>query len=184
MLKKFNYSFSNFQSDCHLLPEDVLILPGVGCFSEGMAYLKQESLVEEIKNHANSGGKIIAICLGLQLLFHSSSESPGVAGLNILEGTVEKIPSDQNFSVPHIGWNSLVRTDSTPDALGCLFCDSGVSISDYYFVHSFYALPASKQDSIAAILHPSGLIDVAFKKSNVYAFQFHPKKVVRLGISF
>ena len=59
MLKKFNYSFSNFQSDCHLLPEDVLILPGVGCFSEGMAYLKPESLVEEIKNHANSVEKLL-----------------------------------------------------------------------------------------------------------------------------
>ena len=114
MLQKFDYSFSSFQLDSQLLPEDVLILPGVGCFSEGMAYLKQESFVDQIKSHANSGGKIIAICLGLQLLFHSSSESPGVEGLNIFEGTVEKIPSDRNFSVPHIGWNSLVRTDSTP----------------------------------------------------------------------
>ena len=80
MLQKFDYSFSSFQLDSQLLPEDVLILPGVGCFSEGMAYLKQESFVDQIKSHANSGGKIIAICLGLQLLFHSSSESPGVEG--------------------------------------------------------------------------------------------------------
>ena len=141
-----------------------------------MNYLQESSLIAQIQAHANDGGKIIAICLGLQLLFRSSDESPGVEGLNIIGGSVSKISAHPDFHVPHIGWNSLSKTDFTPDSLSQFFDQSGVSYSDYYFVHSYYATPSDIQASIATISHPCGLLDVAFLMNNVYAFQFHPEK--------
>lgn len=177
MLEKSGHQFSILDSSDELFDDDVLILPGVGSFAEGMAYLREESLIDKIQVHINAGGKVIAICLGLQLLFCSSAESPGVDGLSILDGTVQKIPYGKSFSVPHIGWNSLFRTDSTPESLRFLFDnDSGISVSDYYFVHSYYAVPQCRDNSIATILHPDGALDVAFVKNNIFAFQFHPEK--------
>ena len=89
---------------------DILILPGVGSFSEGMNYLQEQSLITKILAHAKSGGKIIGICLGLQLLFNKSEESPGIDGLKLIDGRVIKIPPCNDFSVPHIGWNQQRRT--------------------------------------------------------------------------
>jgi len=183
MLKSSGNSFTTLQSNESLSIEDVLILPGVGSFQQGMLYLQEESLISLIQSHANSGGKIIAICLGLQLLFCSSSESPGVQGLKILNGIVDKIPATSGFSVPHIGWNSLCRTDSTPAYLGSLFDESGISLSDYYFVHSYYALPSEEKISAATITHPCGPLDILFIKDNVFAFQFHPEKSGPAGYS-
>ena len=110
------------------------------------------------------------------MLFHSSEESPGVEGLKLLDGTVQRIPSHYDFNVPHIGWNSLHRTNYTPDFMKTFFDSSGTSVSDFYFVHSYFALPSSHELSIATISHPNGPLDVAFSRKNIYAFQFHPEK--------
>ena len=176
VLKTNNYSFADLEKDNELTARDILILPGVGSFSEGMNYLQEQSLITKIVAHANSGGKIIGICLGLQLLFNKSEESPGIDGLKLIDGRVIKIPTCNDFNVPHIGWNSLTKTNSTPGFLKEFFDQTGNSKSDYYFVHSYYALPSKKHDSIAKLSHPMGDIDVAFHRKNIYAVQFHPEK--------
>lgn len=176
LLKKTGCSFSDLQENELLQSDDTLILPGVGSFLQGMTYLQEKSFTELIQSHAWSGGKIVAICLGLQLLFNGSEESPGIDGLKILDGQVMKLKSLCDFSVPHIGWNSLLRTDYTPQFMNPFFDESGISMSDYYFVHSYYAVPKVKQDCIATIFHPEKELDIAFNRDQVYAFQFHPEK--------
>ena len=176
MLKTSGYTFTDLDANSDLTSNDILILPGVGSFSEGMSYLEDNLFTDLIRNHAESGGKIIAICLGLQLLFSSSDESPGVVGLDLIEGKVVKIPTHSSFNIPHIGWDSINSTDTTPGFLNSFFDRSGLSHNDYYFVHSFYALPLQKKDSIATVSHPKQNLDVAFRKNNIYAFQFHPEK--------
>ena len=150
MLKTSGYTFTDLDANSNLTSNDILILPGVGSFSEGMSYLEDNLFTDLIRNHAESGGKIIAICLGLQLLFSSSDESPGFVGLDLIEGKVVKIPTHSSFNIPHIGWDSINSTDTTPGFLNSFFDRSGLSHSDYYFVHSFYALPLRKKDSIAS----------------------------------
>ena len=110
MLRSLDFPFSDLISGDSLSLGDTIILPGVGSFLQGMSYLYDHSLNDIVFNHAQSGGKVIAICLGLQLLFSSSDESPGVQGLNFLDGKVVKIPYSPDFNVPHVGWNSIHRT--------------------------------------------------------------------------
>jgi len=184
MLNSFDFSFSDLVSGDSLSRSDTIILPGVGSFLQGMSYLYDYSLNDIVLTHAQSGGKIIAICLGLQLLFSSSDESPGVQGLNYLDGKVVKIPHSKDFNVPHVGWNSIHSTTNTPNFLSSFFDENGLSASDFYFVHSFYALPSSNLSSIATVMHPSGPLDIAFRKDNVFAFQFHPEKSGPNGYEF
>ena len=86
---------------------DKLILPGVGAFGDCMNSLKNSGLTEVIKEVANSGKPFMGICLGMQLLFEESEESPGAEGLGIFKGKIVKIPKVSDLKIPHMGWNSL-----------------------------------------------------------------------------
>ena len=176
VLKKNRYLFTDLQSSDKLIADDVIILPGVGSFYEGMNFLSQNSLDKIIISHAKSGGKIVGICLGMQLLFNESEENPGIEGLKLIDGKVLKIRSCEGFPVPHIGWNSIIKTNTTPEFLNNFFERTKVSASDYYFVHSYYGLASNEEDSMAKLSHPMGDIDIAFYHKNIYAFQFHPEK--------
>lgn len=109
---------------------DAAILPGVGAFGDSMNCLKNAGLVQPVLDFIESGKPFLGICLGLQLLFEGSEESPGVRGLGVLEGKIHRIPADRGLKVPHIGWNSLeLRSQSG------LF--AGLEEDPYvYFVHS------------------------------------------------
>lgn len=155
---------------------DTILLPGVGTFKQGMDYLATTRLVSLIKEHAKGGGRVIGICLGMQILLDSSSESPGSLGLGLISGTCEKIPSNSTFSVPHIGWNSLEFPPSLHPSVQLLGVTNGVSVSDFYFVHSYVAHPRSQDCVIASFNHPDGLLTAAIAKSRVIGFQFHPEK--------
>ena len=122
-----------------LLAADKVILPGVGAFGDAMERLRQYGLVDVIKEIVKKGTPFLGICLGLQLMFESSEESPGVEGLGLLPGKILKIPEAPGMKVPHMGWNSLkVRPDSR------LFQD--IPDGSYvYFVHSYY-LKAGSED--------------------------------------
>ena len=86
---------------------DKVILPGVGAFGDAMKKLQEYHLDTLIREIADSGKPLLGICLGLQLLFEESEESPGVKGLGVLEGKIRRIPEGEGLKVPHIGWNSL-----------------------------------------------------------------------------
>ena len=158
-----------------ILNADKVILPGVGLFGDAMNNLHKFGLVDTIKKAAESGKPFLGICLGLQLLFDSSEETPGVEGLSVLPGKILKIPAKDGIKIPHMGWNSL---DINPSSK--LF--KGIPDKSYvYFVHSYY-LEAEDENIVAATTDYSAHIHAAVEKGNIFACQFHPEKSSDIGL--
>ena len=158
-----------------LLAADKVILPGVGAFGDAMDRLHQYGLVDVIIEIVKKGIPFLGICLGLQLMFESSEESPGVEGLGLLPGKILKIPETPGMKVPHMGWNSLKI-----DPNSRLF--KGIPDGSYvYFVHSYY-LKAGSEDIVAATTEYGTHIHAAVEKGNLYACQFHPEKSSQTGL--
>lgn len=154
---------------------DKVILPGVGAFGDAMAKLKEYHLDTLIHEIADSGKPFLGICLGLQLLFEESEESPGVEGLGILKGKIKRIPDEDGLKVPHIGWNSLHLEHN-----GRLF--QNIPENGYvYFVHSYY-LEAQDPEIVKASTEYGVHIHASVEKGNVFACQFHPEKSSETGL--
>ena len=152
-----------------ILRADKVILPGVGSFGDAMQKLRDYKLDEVIKEVTESGKPFLGICLGLQLLFERSEETPGVEGLGILKGEILRIPDHEGLKIPHMGWNSL---DIKPEAR--LF--KGLEGNPYvYFVHSYY-LKAADEGIVAATTEYTTHIHASVESGNVFACQFHPEK--------
>ena len=159
-----------------LLQADGVILPGVGSFGDAMGKLHDYGLVEVIQKIVEKNIPLLGICLGLQLMFDSSEESPGVEGLHLLRGKVLRIPSDGGLKIPHIGWNDL----SFPNP-GRLF--QGLPEHTYvYFVHSYY-LQAEDPNIVTATTEYGTLIHASVEKGNLFACQFHPEKSSEAGLT-
>lgn len=154
---------------------DKVLLPGVGSFGDAMYSMEKSGLVETVKECALSGKPFLGICLGLQLLFEESEESPGVKGLGIFKGKIKKFSSDMGLKIPHIGWNSLeIKQNDT------LFKDIPEN-SYVYFVHSYY-LHAEDENDIATVTNYGIDFHSAVGKNNVFATQFHPEKSGDVGL--
>lgn len=152
---------------------DRVILPGVGAFGDAMEKLTQYELIPVIRQAAASGRPFLGICLGLQLMFEASEESPGVPGLGLLPGRIAKIPPGEGRKIPHMGWNSL---EISEDSRLFRKIPSG---SFVYFVHSYY-LPAG-EDRKGAVTEYGVKIQAAVERGNLFACQFHPEKSSRIG---
>lgn len=158
-----------------IMNADKVILPGVGSFGDAMAHLREYNLVEVIKDVVAEKKPFLGICLGLQLLYESSEETPGVEGLGILKGKILKIPEQKDLKIPHMGWNSLHLQNE-----GRLF--RGIEQNPYvYFVHSYY-LKAGEEETVKATTEYSVNIHASVEKDNVFACQFHPEKSGDLGL--
>lgn len=150
-----------------------LILPGVGAFGDAMLALNRQGLASAVCAAANRQIPLLGICLGMQLLFAASEESPTVLGLGILSGRVHKIRS-QGYKIPHIGWNNLqVRSVS--------ICDDLPANPYVYFVHSYCVEPTDTK-LISAVTDYGGLITAAVACDNIQAVQFHPEKSGAVGL--
>ncbi len=158
-----------------ILSAEKVVLPGVGSFGDAMEKLKAYDLIETIKEVVNNKTPFLGICLGLQLLFESSEETPGVEGLGILPGKISRIPSKSGFKIPHIGWNSLELTNN-----GRLY--EGLSQDCYvYFVHSYY-LKAGDEEIVKAKTDYVVDVHASVEKENIFACQFHPEKSGDVGL--
>ena len=158
-----------------IMNADKVILPGVGSFGDAMAHLREYNLVEVIKDVVAEKKPFLGICLGLQLLYESSEETPGVEGLGVLKGKILKIPEQEGLKIPHMGWNSLHLQND-----GRLF--RGIEQNPYvYFVHSYY-LKAGEEETVKATTEYSVKIHASVEKDNVFACQFHPEKSGDLGL--
>ena len=158
-----------------ILAADQAILPGVGAFGDAMGNLHRFGLVDVIHGFADSGKPFLGICLGQQLFFESSEESPGVKGLGLLAGKIRKLPGGTGLKIPHMGWNSLEIMDGKR-----LFrdIDQGAYV---YFVHSYY-LGASDPADVAAVTEYGTRIHAAVEHNNLFACQFHPEKSGETGL--
>ena len=151
------------------------ILPGVGSFGNSMDNMNENGITETVREFIKTKKPFLGICLGLQLLFPESEESPGVKGIDIFKGTVTKIPDGEGLKIPHMGWNSikLLKKDG-------IF--KGIKDNSYvYFVHSYY-LNAENKDIVAAQTEYGVTIDAAVSYENVTATQFHPEKSGEVGL--
>ena len=159
-----------------ILAADRVILPGVGAFGDAMKRLYAMGLVEVIRQVAERGTPFLGICLGLQLLFEKSEESPGVPGLGLLQGEILRLPELPGLKVPHIGWNSLKYPNP-----GRLF--RGIPEDSYvYFVHSYY-LKAQDEGIVTATTEYGTLVHASVESGNLFACQFHPEKSSETGLT-
>ncbi len=159
-----------------LLNAEKVILPGVGAFGDAMDKIRSYGLEEVIYKVVEKGTPFLGICLGLQLMFEESDETPGVKGLGILPGKILRIPDGEDIKIPHMGWNSLHFEKETK-----LF--RGIKEGAYvYFVHSYY-LKAQEEAIVAASTEYSTHIHAAVEKDNVFACQFHPEKSSDVGLA-
>ena len=158
-----------------ILRADHVILPGVGAFGDAMQRIRGLELEDTIQEVVRRGTPFLGICLGLQLFFEESEESPGVRGLGLLPGKIRRIPDGDGRKVPQIGWNDL----SYP-ATGRLFegLDEGIYV---YFVHSYY-LRAEDPSIVTARTEYGVNIDASVESGNVFACQFHPEKSESVGM--
>ena len=158
-----------------ILKSDKVSLPGVGAFGDAMEKLKQYGLVETIHEVVDRQIPFLGICLGLQLMFESSEEAPGVEGLGLLPGKILRIPKKDGMKIPHMGWNDLKIKEGSK-----LF--AGLEEDPYvYFVHSFY-LQAEDPSIVAATTEYGVTIHASVEKDHIFACQFHPEKSSTVGL--
>lgn len=181
-LQSVSKAFRHIGCDCfvtrdrsEILKADGAVLPGVGSFGDTADSLNKFGLTGAVRDFIKSGKPFLGICLGLQLLFPGSDESPGANGLGIFDGSITKIPSGEGLKIPHMGWNSLDIKKQ-----GRLF--NGIEGNPYvYFVHSYY-LNAADKNIVAAQTSYGVTIDAAIEHGNVFATQFHPEKSGETGL--
>ncbi len=161
-------------SPAQLAQAQAAVLPGVGAFGQAMAALEQRGLDRAIREFVDSGRPFLGICLGLQVLFESSEESPGVKGLGLLPGKILRLPGDRGLKIPHIGWNSL-----EVGRPGWLL--KGLEPEPYvYFVHSYYL--QAQGDVVTSTAQYGCQIHAAVEQGNLAACQFHPEKSGSTGL--
>lgn len=152
---------------------DGVVLPGVGAFPKAMERILELGLDQALSTAAGRGKPILGICLGLQLLFESSTEMGGAAGLGLLKGEVVEIPAGGR-KVPHIGWASV--TWHRPSRLG-----SGLRPGEpFYFVHSFVVKPV--EDELIGTAAYGGEFTCVAGRDQIYGVQFHPEKSSSAGL--
>ncbi len=159
-------------------PEDLrkadrMVLPGVGAFGDAMSNLEKRGLIDVLKEEVAAGKPFLGICLGLDLLFEESDEHGLHAGLGLLPGRVELLPT--GLKIPQIGWNQVsVRKQSRllegiPDG------------TSFYFVHSYAVVPSEESDILCTTEYGCTFVS-AVERGNIAAFQFHPEKSSSLGL--
>ncbi|MCY4159679.1 MAG: imidazole glycerol phosphate synthase subunit HisH [Bacteroidetes bacterium] len=155
---------------------DRLVLPGVGAFGACIHEVRQRQLEQPIFDAIARKVPFLGVCVGMQMLFESSSEKGQHTGLGLLEGHVKELkPEDSALKVPHMGWNMISPVRATPLL-------NGLPENAYcYFAHSFYATKANPNDVIATTEYGSSL-PVAFARDNIYGVQFHPEKSHEVGL--
>lgn len=165
------------------LGADRLVLPGVGAFGKAAVALKASGLDEAIREHVAKDRPFLGICLGMQLMLDESEEFGTHSGLGLIPGKVKAIPRENENGyrnkIPNVGWRNLQKPDERS------WDDSLLSSEDeksMYFVHSFMAVPASRQHCLAEISYNGLKICAAIRSGNAIGFQGHPEKSGEFGL--
>ncbi len=155
---------------------DRLIFPGVGSFGDCIEHIDAQRLREPILEWLRADRPFFGICLGYQVLFEQSAESPGTKGLGFFEGEVVRFPAGSGLKVPHMGWNEVKPADRShpiwADVVDPLYL---------YFVHSFYPQPADKS-IVHSLTNYGSDFTSSVASGNVFAGQFHPERSQDAGL--
>ena len=154
---------------------DGLVVPGVGAFPKAMANLRAAGLDEVVAARLAAGTPVLGICLGLQLLFESSTELGGAIGLGLLPGAVDVLPTPAGLKLPHIGWNLVRWTRPSPLTVGL------PEACAFYHVHSFAPVPAREEDVLGRGEYGAPFV-TAVARDPLYGVQFHPEKSSAHGL--
>ncbi|MBX3739693.1 MAG: imidazole glycerol phosphate synthase subunit HisH [Akkermansiaceae bacterium] len=154
-----------------------LVLPGVGSFGDCMDELSKRGLIEPIRQWVLDGKPYLGICLGYQILFEWSEETPGVAGLGVLPGQVKRFTDQPGVKVPHMGWNSVVPRRAESGSW------QGLGLEPYfYYVHSYFPVPADDSIIAAETEYGGEKFAAAVERPNLLACQYHPEKSQEAGL--
>lgn len=154
---------------------DKLVLPGVGAFRDAIAEVRKRDLENPVRDAIESGRPFLGICLGLQMLFDVSYEYGEYEGLGVLPGKVVKFDISSDYKVPHMGWNQINIRQPAP------LLDDVDDGSHFYFVHSYYVIPANDSHVAAVANYPDPFCAMVWR-DNLFATQFHPEKSQRDGL--
>lgn len=168
-----------------ILKSSKVILPGVGAFPDGMKSLEKLGLTSVIQDYAAKNLPLLAICLGMELLFEQSSEFAPTNGLNLISGKVIPVPnrtlSGDRLRIPHIGWAKLEPAYEMNSWENTALSD--VRVGSYtYFVHSYMAVPESRENLLATVSYGGHKIAAVVMKDNIIGCQFHPEKSAEVGL--
>jgi glutamine amidotransferase len=156
---------------------DAIVVPGQSNF-DGFLNALGPDLFDVLLERLHAGTPYLGICLGLQILFESSQEAPGVKGLGWFKGSVEKLRGAPGIKIPHMGWNALELRAGGHRALSA----AGGDGEHVYFVHSFHAVATDPALTCATVSYGPNTVTAAVAKDNVLATQFHPEKSQAAGI--
>ena len=164
------YNSEDFNTISHL------VIPGVGSFAKAMENLKERGYVEAIRSFNNQGFPILGICLGMQLLADKGTEPYECEGLGLIKGRVEIFP-ENNFRVPHVGWNGIKLVNNHP------ILKDVKQTADFYFVHSYHFHAVSENNIITTTDYGFEFPSIVMnEKQNVIGIQFHPEKSQKQGL--
>ena len=176
-------SLKKLSADCHVVkaPSDLnkiqtMIFPGVGSFGDSSDQLKKQSLFEPIREWIINDKPFLGICIGFQMLFDSSEESPGSEGLGIIPGKVIKFSEQTNLKVPHMGWNK-VQIKNLNDPVWQKIDD----FTHFYFVHSYFPKPDNPEVSSSTTGYGIDFTS-SIRFGNIFGTQFHPEKSQKSGL--
>ena len=176
-------SLKKLSVDCHVVkaPSDLnkietMIFPGVGSFGDSSDQLKKQLLFEPIREWIINDRPFLGICIGFQMLFDSSEESPGSEGLGIIPGKVIKFSEQKNLKVPHMGWNE-VQIKNLDDPVWQKIDD----LTHFYFVHSYFPKPDNPEVSSSTTGYGVDFTS-SIRFGNIFGTQFHPEKSQKSGL--
>ena len=153
---------------------NIIILPGVGSFSQGMQNLRELGLIDILTNQVvKKKIPFLGICLGMQLIMERGNEPKQCLGLGWIKGDVLKFKLTE-LNVPHMGWNNI-KIKKEPYFNEC-------KLKDFYFIHSYHVVP-KKDEDIAATVSYGFEVVAAIQRNNIFATQFHPEKSQEAGLS-
>lgn len=157
-----------------------VVFPGVGAFGDCAAAARQLGMTDAITDYAKSGRPLIGLCVGMQLLFQSSTEFGHHEGMGLMAGSLDKIPTQNSdgtlLRVPHVGWSTVTPTSRSP-----LFSELPDAFSAY-FVHSYAVLEKDAPDCCAVTRYGDNAIVAAAQKDMLFGVQFHPEKSGPAGL--
>ena len=168
--KKIGAEFQITDDKEIIAESDYLVLPGVGAFGSAMENL--EPFKDVIYEHVEADKPFLGICLGQQVLMSESEETPGVKGLDLFKGNVQKLP--EGVKIPHMGWNKLKVTNDSPIL-------KGIDGEYFYFVHSYHVIP-DDDEIIAGTCDYGGSVVASLSQNNLFSTQFHPEKSSKAGL--